>query len=156
MLFRSYDRSDLKTPVLSASNPTDKDVIDRLQGDQQGWVHMEYADSFPELSVYTYNGRYYYSADGGQTFAISASDPYRRHLDPSKPADKTILDSLKPVMTTKTTVEYIKQVTDNGEVAGDGAVISTQESAQKALAAIDRAIVSKDKIRAHLDRKSVV
>ncbi len=145
-----YDRSDLKTPVLSASNPTDKDVIDRLQGDQQGWVHMEYADSFPELSVYTYNGRYYYSADGGQTFAISASDPYRRHLDPSKPADKTILDSLKPVMTTKTTVEYIKQVTDNGEVAGDGAVISTQESAQKALAAIDRAIVSKDKIRAHL------
>ena len=41
-------------------------------------------------------------------------------------------------------------MTDNGEVAGDGAVISTQESAQKALAAIDRAIVSKDKIRAHL------
>lgn len=48
--------------------------------------------------------------------------------------------------------DSVRQVAVSGEGVEipDGFTISTQEAAQKALVAIDRAIVSKDKIRAHL------
>ncbi len=48
--------------------------------------------------------------------------------------------------------ESVTRVAISGEgiEIPDGFTISTQEAAQKALAAIDRAIISKDKIRAHL------
>lgn len=75
------------------------------------------------------------------------TDPYNKtyQLDPASAADKAVLDNLRTLGTTTTKVEYIAKTVGTGGVA-----ISTQEAAQKALVSIDNAIVSKDKIRAHL------
>ena len=58
-------------------------------------------------------------------------------------ADKYTSDSTETITTTKT-------VETQGTVLRDGATISTQEAAQKAIVAINEAIISKDKIRANL------
>lgn len=142
------------SPVLNSANSADIDIINRLEADQQTKYASLSADKFPTCDVYRDENTniYYYSVDGGQTFNKSAQSPYTDmwQLDPDDPADKAIIDALKPYKEIQTTIEYIKNVTDGGVIPGDGASISTQESAQKALAAIGRAIVSKDKIRAHL------
>ncbi len=48
------------------------------------------------------------------------------------------------------TAEEAKKVKGEGKIPSDGYTVSTQEAAQKALNAINNAIESKDKIRAHL------
>ena len=48
------------------------------------------------------------------------------------------------------TAEEAKKVKEEEKIPSDGYTVSTQEAAQKALTAINNAIESKDKIRAHL------
>ena len=56
---------------------------------------------------------------------------------------------MRPSVTTTIKVTYEERFTGEATAAA-GYTISTQEAAQRALVAIDRAIVSKDAIRAHL------
>ncbi len=136
--------------ALDRNNPDDLEVIDRLVQVQQTSIGSVKAE-FPETYL-TYedgrNGNIYYSYDGGKTYIRNASSPYSSSskLDPDKASDKQIIDNLRPV-----TAMLKKTVYVPGSPGGAaGATISTQEAAQKALVAIDNAIVSKDTIRAHL------
>lgn len=137
--------------ALDASDPAQKVVIDRLQPVQSTSPYNVGRD-FPDI-YYVWEdgaGKKYYSYNDGQSFTSNPTNPYneRYALDPSDPADKAILDSLKPV-TRRLDGEYYEWVSGS-VVVGGGLTISTQQAAQMALVAIDRAIVSKDKIRAHL------
>lgn len=143
------DVNQYDTKTLDINDPAQKAVMDRLQP-----VHAKHpaiwTKEFPEV-YYIYQdgttGKIYYEYGNG-TITSSWADPYKDTtiLDPTDPADKAILDNLTPAITT-VAGEY--RVWVPGERA-PAAVIETQQAAQHALVAIERAIVSKDRIRAHL------
>ncbi len=144
IIFRNYSGS----LILDRNNPADLQIIDTFQM-ATNKVSTTFLESLPE-TYYIYedkrSGTIYYSPDDGKTFTTQPSHPSdtSAFLDPTDPADLNVLNNLEAVTAKLLKVEYINQG------AGGGAAISTQQAAQEALVAIDRAIVSKDKIRAHL------
>ena len=144
IIFRNYSGS----LILDRNNPADLQIIDTFQM-ATNKVSTTFLESLPE-TYYIYedkrSGTIYYSPDDGKTFTTQPSHPSdtSAFLDPTDPADLNVLNNLEAVTAKLLKVEYINQG------AGGGAAISTQQAAQEALVAIDRAIVSKDTIRAHL------
>ena len=139
--------------ALNESLATDLTIINRLQDAIQKRsvsVHTPYPDEF---IVYENpaTGGWYYSYDEGKTFTTRPDLPYQEnyYLDPSVQSSKDIIDNLRPLVTFGRKIEYIEHTVQGGAPAA-GFTISTQEAAQQSLVAIDNAIVSKDKIRAHL------
>ncbi len=143
--------SDKKKPTdiaLDYKNTPDQPVIDRLDP-----VQLEFSSSikipWPDIKydIYVDNvtGKYYYSPDSGKSFTFNPDNP---NVSGHYVTDKQILDRLQPVVKSKVSIRYVDRIIPGDSVAG--AAISTQQAAQHALVGIDRAIVSKDKIRAHL------
>ena len=143
------------TIVLDRKNPAHVQIIDTLQQAQRN-VYTTITEKIPQV-YYIFedprSGTIYYTSDDGQTFT---SDPLHpsdksKFLDPTDPDDLDVLNNLQAVMVkvrdgTQTITERVGAGGAGGSVTG----ISTQEAAQRALVALDRAIVSKDAIRAHL------
>lgn len=131
-----------------ANNP---DIIDRLEpitATSAGFVRTPLPDEYEVYEIPNRSTKYY-TYDGGKTFVTNPFNPYADSykLDPVN--DSATLAQLQPMMTMGTKVEYIEQIVPGYTITTTGG-ISTQAAAQQALAAIDRAIVSKDKIRANL------
>ena len=142
---------DFTSIALSKNNPGDLDTIANLEPVSMTTNYIKELPYPAEYLVYedVRTGLHYYTADDGASFAADPTNPTRTGLDPNDPADKLILDNLRPSVTTTINVTYEERFTGEATAAA-GYTISTQEAAQRALVAIDRAIVSKDAIRAHL------
>lgn len=139
--------------ALDKNNPAHQDMINKLvpkSHSSRGVVQMSHPEKY---LIYedTRTSQNYYSYDDGKTIINSLYSPYDsgHQLNPDNPSHKAILDNLRPLTTKVMKTVWNRVQTGTREVEG-GSTISTQESAQKALAAIDRAIISKDSVRAHL------
>lgn len=141
-----YDGTGDNKRRLDPANPDDNAILGRLNGVQRSIIAGTSIPQHEEVTAYTDGKRFYYSHDGGQTFSANAQNTFDNHLDPGNPADKAILDALRPAVVSVSRVEIVS----GGESSGAGVSVSTQQAAQQALVAIDRAIVAKDKIRASL------
>lgn len=150
-----YNPGDYTNVSLDKTNSTDAVIIDRLQ--PVPWTRD--FDVIREVPIITQiyqdpaTGTNYYSPDNGKTFTTNPYDPddMSSYLDPNDPDDEKIIENLEPAMATQKTGEMLEAVITPGDpIISDGYTISTQEAAQKAIVAINDAIVSKDKIRAHL------
>ncbi len=139
---------------LDKNDPDDLAIMQRLEEIWDTSIRSE-RTPFPDL-YYVYEDKTtnitYYSPDEGKTFTSNPLNPYleRDLLNPANPAHKAIIDRLEAKTITGIKTEFVPKPGAVGSIPADGATISTQEAAQKALVAIDNAIVSKDKIRAHL------
>lgn len=140
--------------ALDAGNPADKPIIDRLEPIPDHVLEIS-EQKIPDkyfLFRDTRTGKIYYSPDEmGTELVTEPNNPAGTALDPTDPADKAIIDNLEPVVATRVETTWIERVTGAGRGGtAAGYTISTQEAAQRSLVAIDNAIVSKDRIRAHL------
>ena len=141
---------NIENIALDANNANQKNIIDRLRPVYSSSTSSQRVDFPDEYLVYedSRNGHYYYSYDGGQSYFTSTGNPYSTLLDPNDVFDQMTIDRLRPLLASKVEVSLEERFIPS-HVSG-GASISTQQAAQQALVAIDNAIVSKDKIRAHL------
>ena len=140
--------------ALDAGNPADKPIIDRLEPIPDHVLEIS-EQKIPDkyfLFRDTRTGKIYYSPDEmGTELVTEPNNPAGTALDPTDPADKAIIDNLEPVVATRVETTWIERVTGAGRGGiAAGYTSSTQEAAQRSLVAIDNAIVSKDRIRAHL------